>query len=202
MIPLPLLGPFKSDPSLSVSKTLRTQTLIPTVPKPEGFLLPRSDWRIRSRFGRGIGLMLRLHPGAQSLCVLVTSASATPSSISSSWSVVAGNFGAKKTFSGEDKFRNSAWRFKFYSTRRAPLVPATSDSPTPSAGSGKRMGGDAENGGVEVAEGPVPKLQKVLHVESRGASEDVPLLRVKRLSENAVLPSRGSPYSAGYDLSR
>ncbi|CAA7393670.1 unnamed protein product [Spirodela intermedia] len=63
------------------------------------------------------------------------------------------------------------------------------------------MAGDAENGGVEVAVGPVPKLQKLLHVESNGASEDVPLLRVKRLSENAVLPSRGSPYSAGYDLS-
>lgn len=29
-----------------------------------------------------------------------------------------------------------------------------------------------------------------------------PLLRVKKLSQNAVLPSRASPLSAGYDLSR
>ncbi|XP_047967302.1 deoxyuridine 5'-triphosphate nucleotidohydrolase [Salvia hispanica] len=31
--------------------------------------------------------------------------------------------------------------------------------------------------------------------------EVVPFLRVKRLSEKAILPSRGSPLSAGYDLS-
>ncbi|KAL1534873.1 dUTP diphosphatase [Salvia divinorum] len=31
--------------------------------------------------------------------------------------------------------------------------------------------------------------------------EVAPFLRVKRLSEKAVLPSRGSPLSAGYDLS-
>ena len=32
------------------------------------------------------------------------------------------------------------------------------------------------------------------------ASEDIPLL-VKKLSENATLPSKGSPQSAGFDLS-
>ncbi|OIW04421.1 hypothetical protein TanjilG_32613 [Lupinus angustifolius] len=32
-------------------------------------------------------------------------------------------------------------------------------------------------------------------------SVDTPLLRVKKLSANAVLPSRASPFSAGYDLS-
>ncbi|KAG6406417.1 hypothetical protein SASPL_134017 [Salvia splendens] len=31
--------------------------------------------------------------------------------------------------------------------------------------------------------------------------EVAPFLRVKRLSEKAILPSRGSPLSAGYDLS-
>ena len=38
---------------------------------------------------------------------------------------------------------------------------------------------------------PPPKLAKV-----------APLLKVKQLSENAVLPSRGSALAAGYDLSR
>jgi len=33
-----------------------------------------------------------------------------------------------------------------------------------------------------------------------GASE--PVLRVKKLSPNAILPSRGSALAAGYDLSR
>ncbi|KAL1534859.1 dUTP diphosphatase [Salvia divinorum] len=38
-------------------------------------------------------------------------------------------------------------------------------------------------------------------IASRMICEVVPFLRVKRLSEKAVLPSRGSPLSAGYDLS-
>ncbi|KAJ8622850.1 hypothetical protein MRB53_031379 [Persea americana] len=49
---------------------------------------------------------------------------------------------------------------------------------------------------------PSPKIQK-LH--QNGVSKDpvnpISLLRVKKLSENAVLPSRGSTLSAGYDLS-
>ncbi|RWR93859.1 deoxyuridine 5'-triphosphate nucleotidohydrolase [Cinnamomum micranthum f. kanehirae] len=49
---------------------------------------------------------------------------------------------------------------------------------------------------------PSPKIQK-LH--QNGVSRDtvipISVLRVKKLSENAVLPSRGSPLSAGYDLS-
>ncbi|KAA8537640.1 hypothetical protein F0562_027248 [Nyssa sinensis] len=49
---------------------------------------------------------------------------------------------------------------------------------------------------------PSPKIQKL----DRNGVSDVPvhtypLLRVKKLSEKAVLPSRASPLSAGYDLS-
>ncbi|XP_057785493.1 deoxyuridine 5'-triphosphate nucleotidohydrolase-like [Salvia miltiorrhiza] len=51
---------------------------------------------------------------------------------------------------------------------------------------------------------PSPKIQKI-H-DHNGVSDTkptaiVPFLRVKRLSEKAVLPSRASPLSAGYDLS-
>ncbi|GKV29895.1 hypothetical protein SLEP1_g38772 [Rubroshorea leprosula] len=49
---------------------------------------------------------------------------------------------------------------------------------------------------------PSPKIQKL---DQNGVDEvpqsSFPLLKVKKLSENAVLPSRGSPLSAGYDLS-
>ncbi|KAK6256718.1 hypothetical protein QUC31_000177 [Theobroma cacao] len=45
----------------------------------------------------------------------------------------------------------------------------------------------------------VPKLsQNGVHEVSQGV---VSVLRVKKLSEKAVLPSRGSPLAAGYDLS-
>lgn len=61
--------------------------------------------------------------------------------------------------------------------------------------------GAAENGspGVEEPSLKVPKLSE------NGAAVDhhhLPLLKVKKLSQNAVLPSRASPLSAGYDLSR
>ncbi|XVE69904.1 hypothetical protein DITRI_Ditri10aG0028700 [Diplodiscus trichospermus] len=46
---------------------------------------------------------------------------------------------------------------------------------------------------------------KVLKLSQNGVHEvtqgPVSLLRVKKLSEKAVLPSRGSPLAAGYDLS-
>ena len=59
------------------------------------------------------------------------------------------------------------------------------------------------NGGVEIGEGPKDaKIQKVFDEKLNGASPGFPLLRVKKLSEKAVLPSRASPLSAGYDLSR
>ncbi|XP_039139691.1 deoxyuridine 5'-triphosphate nucleotidohydrolase [Dioscorea cayenensis subsp. rotundata] len=48
---------------------------------------------------------------------------------------------------------------------------------------------------------PSPKLPKLSQngiTESRNLS---PFLRIKKLSENAVMPSRASPLSAGYDLS-
>lgn len=48
-----------------------------------------------------------------------------------------------------------------------------------------------ENVGAE----PPTKLQKVMH------AEEVPLL-VKKLSEHATLPKRGSARAAGYDLAR
>ncbi|KAL6527429.1 hypothetical protein OROGR_016519 [Orobanche gracilis] len=52
-------------------------------------------------------------------------------------------------------------------------------------------------------EEPLPKIQKI-HENSVSEFEALvaaPFLRVKKLSERAVLPSRGSRLSAGYDLS-
>lgn len=48
---------------------------------------------------------------------------------------------------------------------------------------------------------PSPKIQKLDHPEN-GNVHEIPFFRVKKLSESAVLPSRASPLSAGYDLSR
>ncbi|KAI3782379.1 hypothetical protein L2E82_12424 [Cichorium intybus] len=55
------------------------------------------------------------------------------------------------------------------------------------------------NGNSEI-EGPTPKIQKI---EDRNGNSDHQLLlfRVKKLSEKAVLPARGSSLAAGYDLS-
>ncbi|XP_009790306.1 deoxyuridine 5'-triphosphate nucleotidohydrolase [Nicotiana tabacum] len=47
---------------------------------------------------------------------------------------------------------------------------------------------------------PSPKIQK-LDKPQNGVLLEIPFFRVKKLSENAVLPSRASPLSAGYDLS-
>ncbi|TXG52248.1 hypothetical protein EZV62_021417 [Acer yangbiense] len=63
---------------------------------------------------------------------------------------------------------------------------------------------ELQNGSPEVKE-PSPKIPK-LHqngVHGKASLQDttVSLLRVKKLSEKAVLPSRGSPLAAGYDLS-
>ncbi|XP_064981155.1 deoxyuridine 5'-triphosphate nucleotidohydrolase-like isoform X1 [Musa acuminata AAA Group] len=60
---------------------------------------------------------------------------------------------------------------------------------------------DAVNGGSPGVQEPSPKVPKLsqnggLHGEIR-----LPLIRVKKLSQNAILPSRASPLSAGYDLS-
>ncbi|XP_076922355.1 deoxyuridine 5'-triphosphate nucleotidohydrolase-like [Bidens hawaiensis] len=49
------------------------------------------------------------------------------------------------------------------------------------------------NGSPEVKE-PASKIQKV-------DDDQIPLFKVKKLSEKAVLPSRGSSLAAGYDLS-
>ena len=46
----------------------------------------------------------------------------------------------------------------------------------------------------------LPTRVRVSHACTRLCRE-LPVLRVKRLSEWAILPSRGSPLSAGYDLS-
>lgn len=44
---------------------------------------------------------------------------------------------------------------------------------------------------------------KKRRIETASSREDSPIqLRVKRLSDNAVLPKRGSPGSAGYDIAR
>lgn len=51
---------------------------------------------------------------------------------------------------------------------------------------------------------PSPKIQKLEQNGVRGTPNSVTnqFLKVKKLSEKAVLPSRASPLSAGYDLSR
>ncbi|KAH7524081.1 hypothetical protein FEM48_Zijuj06G0080900 [Ziziphus jujuba var. spinosa] len=68
----------------------------------------------------------------------------------------------------------------------------------------RKSHGDAANHISEFIE-PAPKVRKS---DQNGAAEVVALaqspaqfFRVKKLSEKAVLPSRGSPFSAGYDLS-
>lgn len=62
----------------------------------------------------------------------------------------------------------------------------------------------AQNGTSEVNEPQrSPKVQKLAHEngESENVSHSSTLLRVKKLSEKAVLPTRASVLSAGYDLS-
>ncbi|VYS59593.1 unnamed protein product [Arabidopsis thaliana] len=48
---------------------------------------------------------------------------------------------------------------------------------------------------------PSPKLQKLDRNGIHGDSSSSPFFKVKKLSEKAVIPTRGSPLSAGYDLS-
>lgn len=57
-----------------------------------------------------------------------------------------------------------------------------------------------QNASPEIKE-PTPKIQKI---DENGVHSTRPahFFRVKKLSEKAILPSRGSPLSAGYDLSR
>ncbi|KAL8197949.1 hypothetical protein R6Q57_016476 [Mikania cordata] len=55
------------------------------------------------------------------------------------------------------------------------------------------------NGKPEI-EGPAPKLQK-FEDPNGNSDHHLPLFKVKKLSEKAVLPSRGSSLAAGYDLS-
>ncbi|XP_047317510.1 deoxyuridine 5'-triphosphate nucleotidohydrolase-like [Impatiens glandulifera] len=50
----------------------------------------------------------------------------------------------------------------------------------------------------EVIIEPATKIQKI---GQNGCDHHVSVLKVKKLSEDAVLPSRASPLSAGYDLS-
>lgn len=50
---------------------------------------------------------------------------------------------------------------------------------------------------------PAPKVPKLHQNGTAGfVEESAPFFRVVRLSEKAILPSRASPLSAGYDLSR
>ncbi|CAH1432393.1 unnamed protein product [Lactuca virosa] len=57
----------------------------------------------------------------------------------------------------------------------------------------------SHNGSPEI-EGLIPKVQKI---DDRNGNSDhqQPLFRVKKLSEKAILPARGSSLAAGYDLS-
>ncbi|RRT71644.1 hypothetical protein B296_00012158 [Ensete ventricosum] len=69
------------------------------------------------------------------------------------------------------------------------------------------MAAEMGSGNAGIQE-PSPELQKVdqngtpRQGEGILPTDDLPLLKVKRLSDKAVLPSRASPLSAGYDLSR
>ncbi|KAJ0577862.1 putative dUTP diphosphatase [Helianthus annuus] len=54
------------------------------------------------------------------------------------------------------------------------------------------------NGSPEIKE-PTPKLQK-LDDQNGNSDHQIPLFKVKKLSDKAVLPSRGSSLAAGYDL--
>ncbi|KAF9620346.1 hypothetical protein IFM89_011081 [Coptis chinensis] len=56
------------------------------------------------------------------------------------------------------------------------------------------------NNSLEIQE-PSPKIQKLNQQNGGSSHVFVPFLKVKKLSENAILPSRGSSLSAGYDLS-
>lgn len=49
---------------------------------------------------------------------------------------------------------------------------------------------------------PTPKIPKLDHHQNGVVAGSSSYFKVKKLSEKAVLPSRGSPLSAGYDLSR
>ncbi|GMY28442.1 deoxyuridine 5'-triphosphate nucleotidohydrolase-like [Fagus crenata] len=61
---------------------------------------------------------------------------------------------------------------------------------------------DPQNNSPEIKE-PTPKIPKLDQngVAAQISLDPTSLLKVKKLSEKAVLPSRGSPLSAGYDLS-
>ncbi|KAL5708946.1 dUTP diphosphatase [Ranunculus cassubicifolius] len=59
----------------------------------------------------------------------------------------------------------------------------------------------AQNSSLEIQE-PSPKIQKThQNGNSLESPNNLPVLKVKKLSEKAILPTRGSLYSAGYDLS-
>lgn len=62
---------------------------------------------------------------------------------------------------------------------------------------------EAQNHSPENYE-PAPKVPKLHQNGTAGLieKESAPFFRVVRLSEKAILPSRASPLSAGYDLSR
>ncbi|GMH03276.1 hypothetical protein Nepgr_005115 [Nepenthes gracilis] len=59
---------------------------------------------------------------------------------------------------------------------------------------------DQQNGSPETKE-QSPKIRKLHHNGAADVGQQFPLLKVKKLSESAILPSRASPFSAGYDLS-
>ncbi|XP_008783462.2 deoxyuridine 5'-triphosphate nucleotidohydrolase-like [Phoenix dactylifera] len=60
--------------------------------------------------------------------------------------------------------------------------------------------GAAESGSPGVQE-PSLKAPRISENGSAVGRHHLPLLKIKKLSQNAVLPSRASPLSAGYDLS-
>ncbi|CAI0436269.1 unnamed protein product [Linum tenue] len=62
---------------------------------------------------------------------------------------------------------------------------------------------EIKNGSAEIQEpaAKIPKLDQQNGVHSALVPADVPFFKVKKLSPKAVLPTRASPLSAGYDLS-
>ncbi|XP_027092821.2 deoxyuridine 5'-triphosphate nucleotidohydrolase-like [Coffea arabica] len=94
--------------------------------------------------------------------------------------------------------------FSNFSTKRNPSyfqqIPRLINYPRqPPASFSMAQDMNHQNHSPEVKE-PTPKIQK-LDRENCSIQQAAPFFRVKRLSDNAILPSRGSPLSAGYDLS-
>ncbi|MQL82754.1 hypothetical protein Taro_015254 [Colocasia esculenta] len=111
---------------------------------------------------------------------------------------MAGNFGATRAFAGFRLPTLNTASARPFPRHPAAAIFAISPALILPFGSSDRSREKKANAKKMAANG---SAQKVLLAHHQPTAADAPLLRVKRLSENAVLPSRGSLLSAGYDLS-